>query len=841
MSAKPQARLVSQPQRGLTAEEAERRLRRDGPNRVPEAPPPSRLELIGRQLANPMVALLGVAAAVSVAIGEWLDAGIIVAIAIANTVLGYFQEGRAEGASRRLRKLMSPMATVVRDGRVVRVAAEKLVLGDLVRLRGGDRVAADLTLVGGDGLEVDESAVTGESLPVAKTTGATLFAGGIVTRGAGDATVAATGARTEIGRAVMSALRMPRTLTPLQRRLQRFAGFLLRAAVLLCLALAGLAWAQGESLADSILIGVSLAVAAVPEGLPAVLTIALALGVQRMAERGAIAKRLEAVETLGSATVICADKTGTITENRMSLALLYPCALGEEVTPGDGASAEEIDELLTASLLASDELVRSADGSADASVEPVEAAIVAAAAGRGIDAAEVLAGRDVVGMRPFDSERKRMSVTIGSADGRTLFAKGAPEKMLERLSEGADLGDLGDRAARWAERGMRVLIVARRELPAQEVDEETDLVPLGILGIHDAARAGVAESVEEARNAGVRTVMITGDHPGTALAIARETKVVKEDGAEVLTGSELDELSDEELAARCPDVGVYARVVPRHKVRIVDALRRRGEVVAMTGDGVNDVPALEAADIGVAMGERGTDAARAAADLVLTDDDYSTIVEAIRRGRSIYENVLRFVHFLLAANAGEVLVFALAIALGLDAPLTVVQILVVNLLTDGLPAVALAVDPPERDAMQRPPRPPAQGIIDPIRSRLIVGGLATGLAAFASFLIGQSESHVVGQTMAFATLVFAQLTHVFAVRGTDWFFRAGMNAALIGAVLLSGIVQVVILAVPAVAQRFDVVGLSPAQVAWALALASVPFVAVELFKAVMRKRGAVLV
>ena len=822
--------------RGLTTSEAERRLHREGPNRVPEAAPPSRLELVGRQLANPMVALLGLAAAVSVAIGEWLDAAIIVAIALANTALGYFQEGRAEGASRRLRKLMAPMATVLRDGQVRRVSAEALVRGDRVRLRGGDRVPADLSLTSGDGIEVDESAVTGESLPVSKPPGSTLYAGAIVTRGAGDAVVTATGSRTEIGRAVMSALRIPPTPTPLQRRLQRFAGFLLRAAVLICLALAGLAWAQGESLTDSILIGVSLAVAAVPEGLPAVLTIALALGVQRMAERGAIAKRLEAVETLGSATVICADKTGTITENRMSLARLYLCALGAEVAPQDSVGAEAIDELLTASLLASDELVRVSDGSADPSVEPVEAAIASAAASHGIDAGRLLDEREVVGMRPFDSERKRMSVTIESADGRILFAKGAPEKMLERLVDDVDRSDLVARSERWAEQGMRVLIVAKRELPAG-VEDDTELTPLGILGIHDPARAGVARSVAEAREAGVRTVMITGDHPGTALAIARETRVVEDEHASVLTGAELDELSDDELVARSSEVGVYARVVPRHKVRIVDALRRRGEVVAMTGDGVNDVPALEAADIGVAMGERGTDAARAAADLVLTDDDYSTIVEAIRRGRSIYENVLRFVHFLLAANAGEVMVFALAIALGLDAPLTVVQILVVNLLTDGLPAVALAVDPPERDAMQRPPRPPTQGILDPIRGRLLVGGIATGLAAFVSFLIGESESHAIGQTMAFATLVFAQLTHVFAVRGTDWFFRAGRNTALIGAVLLSAAVQAVILAVPAVAERFDVVALSPVQVAWALALATVPFLAVELFKAIMRARS----
>jgi P-type Ca2+ transporter type 2C len=836
MSGATQPQLEVPRDQGLTTSEAESRLRREGPNLVPEVAPPSRFELVGRQLANPMVALLGLAAVVSVAIGEWLDAAIIVVIGLANTALGYFQEGRAEGASRRLRKLMAPMAHVLRDGQIKRVSAEGLVVGDLVRLRGGDRVPADLSLTSGDRVEVDESVVTGESLPVAKQVGAPLYAGTIVTRGMGEASVSATGAQTEIGRAVVSALRIPRTPTPLQRRLQRFAKFLLQAAVLLCLGLSGLAWAQGDSLADSLLIGVSLAVAAVPEGLPAVLTIALALGVQRMAERGAIAKRLEAVETLGSATVICADKTGTITENRMSLALLYPSALGAEVAPQDDAGADAIDELLTASLLASDELVQASDGSADASVEPVEAAIAEAAANRGIDAGQLFGERDVVGMRPFDSERKRMSVTVESPKGRVLFAKGAPETMLRLLSDAVDASSLSECSERWAEEGMRVLMVAKRELGAGD-DEELELTPLGLLGIRDAARAGVAESVEEAREAGVRTVMITGDHPGTALAISRETTIVGDDEASVITGAELDELSDEELTARSSEARVYARVVPRHKVRIVDALRRHGEVVAMTGDGVNDVPALEAADIAVAMGERGTDAARAAADLILTDDDYSTIVEAIRRGRSIYENVLRFVQFLLAANAGEVMVFALAIALGLDAPLTVVQILVVNLFTDGLPAVALAVDPPERDAMRRPPRSPTEGILDPIRSRLVVGGVATGLAAFASFLIGNADSHAAGQTMAFATLVFAQLTYVFAVRGIDWFFRAGRNAALLAAVALSAIVQVVILAVPAVAERFDVVALSPVQLVSALALATVPFLAAELFKAIMRARS----
>ena len=478
-----------------------------------------------------MVALLGLAAAVSLAIGEWLDAGIIIAIALANTALGYFQEGRAEGASRSLRRLMAPMATVLRDGHIRRVSAEGLVRGDLVRLRGGDRVPADLSLTSGDGIEVDESAVTGESLPVSKPVGSTLYAGAIVTRGAGDAVVTATGRGTEIGRAVMSAMRIPRTPTPLQRRLQRFAGFLLRAAVLLCLALAGLAWAQGESLADSILIGVSLAVAAVPEGLPAVLTIALALGVQRMAERGAIAKRLEAVETLGSATVICADKTGTITENRMSLARVYPCALRSRGRAGRRAGHRGDRRAAHGEPAGFRRAGASSGRVRRPSVEPVEAAIAATAADHGIDAGRLFGERNVVGMQPFDSERKRMSVTIESADGRILFAKGAPEKMIERLVDEADRSGLRERCERWAEQGMRVLVVAKRELPADD-DEDTELTPLGILGIHDAARAGVARSVEEAREAGVRTVMITGDHPGTALAIARETGVVEDDNDE---------------------------------------------------------------------------------------------------------------------------------------------------------------------------------------------------------------------------------------------------------------------------------------------------------------------
>jgi Ca2+-transporting ATPase len=380
---------------------------------------------------------------------------------------------------------------------------------------------------------------------------------------------------------------------------------------------------------------------------------------------------------------------------------------------------------------------------------------------------------------------------------------------------------------------LRVLLVARRDLPAG-ADPESSLLGLGLLALEDPARPGARASVEEARRAGVRTVMVTGDHPGTAVAIARATGIAASADAQAILGAELDGLSDEELIARSREADVYARVVPEHKVRIVDALTRDGEVVAMTGDGVNDGPALEAAHIGVAMGLRGTDAAKAAADMVLADDDYSTIVRAIGRGRSIYDNVLRFVQFLVSANAGEVLVFALAIALGMSAPLTVVQILVVNLLTDGLPAVALGVDPPDRDVMRRPPRPPRQGLLEPIRGPLVVGGAATGAAAFASFAIGDPSGHAVGQTMAFTTLVFAQLAYVFAVRGSGWFYEAGRNPALYAAVLISAATAAAILAVPSLAERFGVVPMSPGQLAAALALAALPFVCLETLKAVRR-------
>ena len=821
---------------GLSDAEAERRLAAYGPNRLPEPEPPSRFTTLWRQLRAPMIGLLAVAAAVSVAIGEELDAIVIAVIVVMNSWLGYAQERGAERAMAGLRGLIHDTARVVRGGWIVELDVDSLVPGDVISIGPGEQPPADARLLQTADLEVDESALTGESLPVPKCaeppapTDAPLaerptmvYAGCTVARGTGRCVVVATGEETEAGKIARAAEEVTRGRTPLERRLEGLASLVLWAAVVACLALAAIAYAQGDSLSESVLIGVSLAVAAVPEGLPAVVTVVLALGVRRMADRGAIVRRLSAVETLGSVSVICTDKTGTLTGGRMEVERV------QAVSPHDGER-----EVIAAALLASDPEL--ASGRGPATGDATEAALARAATARGIEAGDAFPDARVTRVHPFDAERKRMSVTVEASGARRAFVKGAPEAVVGRLREEAERERLRSLAAAWAEEGLRVLLIAHRELPDGS-DPESELAAVGLVGLGDPVRPEVAPAVGEARAAGVRTVMITGDHPGTALTVAREVGIAGEQ-PEVLTGVQIERLSDEQLADRLPAVDVYARVAPIDKVRIVEGLRSDGQIVAMTGDGVNDVPALRRSDAAVAMGVRGTDAARENADVVLTDDNYATIVEAVRAGRTLYENVVRFVHFLLAANAGEILVFAAAIAGGLSAPLTVLQILMVNLLTDGLPAVSLGLDPPEPGVMRRPPRPPREGLIDPIRSRLVVGSLAVGGAAFAAFEIGGPHG-TDGQTMAFLTLVFAQLGHVFAVRGLEPFYRAGWNPYLLASVLLSAALTVVLIAVPPLADRFSVASLSVGQFAVAGLLSLLPFASVELFKVFLRRRRAV--
>jgi Ca2+-transporting ATPase len=845
------AALGTDPGRGLSSRVADERLLLEGANRLPRPPRPTRPVLLGRQFASPLIGLLAAAAILSVLVGEAIDAAVIAVIVALNAAIGYVQESRAETAVAGLQRLLAPMARVVRDGSARSIAAGELVPGDVALLRAGDRVPADGRLVQASELEVDESSLTGESLPDLKRAEppvpieteladrATMaFAGTTVTRGTGRLAVTATGARTEVGRAVRAAGSIRRPATPLQARLGRFAGLVLRVV------LAARAWAHGEELGEAVRIGVALAVAAVPEGLPAVLTAALAIGVQRMAQRNAIVRRLPAVETLGSITVICTDKTGTLTEGRMSLGRIQPFGRAElRLGPDGDPPGEAGREVLSAAAIACQQEPGPLAVPDPAVLDPTSAAIVAAARGQGIDAVLGGAGVTVRRVEPFDSARKRMSVVVEDADGsRTVYVRGAPESILPRLAPEA-VDDrarraLAAQAASWGGQGVRVLLVARRSLE-RGGDPDTDLEPLGLLGLLDAPRAEVAAAIAEARRAGVRTVVVTGDHPDTATAVARSVGIV--DGrSEVttMTGAELDAIDDAELAERAPSVAVFARVAPEHKVRIVGALQRRGEVVAMTGDGVNDVPALEAAHIGVAMGERGTDAAKDSADMVLADDDYSTIVAAIRRGRSIYENVVRFVQFLLAANAGEVLVFTLAITAGLSAPLTVVQILIVNLLTDGPPAVAVAADPPRPRLMDRPPRPPEEGLLESVRGDLLIGGAVTGLAAFGAFLIGDSDDQAAGQTMAFGTLVAAQLAYVFAVRAEGWPPLAGRNRFLYAAVAASAAIAILLLAVAPLRELVDLAALSAGEVVVMAVLALLPFATLIAVKARRGRRAA---
>ncbi|HEU5143098.1 MAG TPA: cation-transporting P-type ATPase [Solirubrobacterales bacterium] len=818
--------LGSDAGRGLDVGEAAARRERFGPNSLPEEAPIGVMALITRQFRDAFVLLLLGAAAVAALLGEWIDTAMIAAIVILNAALGTVQEGRADRAARAVRSLLSPRAVVVRDGSTVEVDAVELVPGDVILLVAGDRVPADGRLLEATRLELDESSMTGESVPVGKRAEppapvaailserpTVVLCGTTVTRGRARVLVTATGANTELARIAAAARRKPPP-TPLERRLDRLARQLLVAVIAACFSLAALLWIHGESLGASLGVGVALAVAAVPEGLVAVVTITLALGMRRLTERGAVVRRLRAVETLGSTTVICTDKTGTLTTNRMTVARLL-------ATPG---ATEE--ELLQAAVIASED-----------AHDPGEAAIAAAAGDRGLRRAELLRDKEIAGGEPFDSERKRMSVVVaGEGEGRSAYVKGAPEAILPCLLDPSAAAQLEEEAETWAAEGIRVLMIARRDDLPPGADPERQLEPLGLIGLVDPVRDGALESVETARQAGIRTIMITGDHPRTALAVARACGIAPATQPILITGPELEETDDADLRERIRTAHVLARVVPEHKSRVVAALQEDAEVVAMTGDGVNDVPALAAADIGVAMGRGGSDAAIDAAELVLTDNSYPTLVAAVEGGRRIYANVVRFINFLLAANAGEVLLFALAVLPGLGAPLTVAQILLINLLTNGLPAVALGLDPADRETMRRPPRPTGEGLLGPMRWRLTVGALITGAAAFAAFLIGSAESDATAQTMAFTTVVFAQLGYVYAVRGDGLFLRTRANWFLNGAVVASALVAVAALAVPAFRDALSTVALSTGQLLAALSLATAPLIGTEVFKAMQRLR-----
>jgi len=843
---------------GLTTEEAKKRLKRFGENKLKEAKKQSALLLFLHQFQDFMVLVLLVATVISGFLGEYVDAVAIIVIVIMNACLGFFQERRAEKSLEALKQLSAPQATVLRDGEWVKVRSQELVVGDVIKFSSGDRIGADVRLIDAKGLEIEESALTGESVPTNKVAApltnehATIgdlhnmaFMGTLVTRGSGVGIVIATGMKTAMGQIANLLQEAETVTTPLQRKLEQLGKILIVVALLLTFLVVVVGVMQGHELYEMFLAGVSLAVAAIPEGLPAIVTIALALGVQRMIKKNAIVRKLPAVETLGCASVICSDKTGTMTENMMTVTHLWASGktwtvsgtgletsgtFYEHDRPVDIKKETMLQQLVTFGALCNNAQLKENNHRRYIDGDPTEGALLVAAMKAGFTK-ERLEGEFTIEQEfPFDSERKMMTVIIKDRSGRRfIITKGAPDVLLERCDRITWNGREQQLTSAWrktvqeiiqtmANKALRTIAIAYRPLAAHEriiteKEAENALIFVGVEGMIDPPRPEVKKAIQQCKEAGIKTVMITGDHVLTARAIAKQLGILPPNG-KVMDGATLSRLSVDELEEVVDDIYVFARVSPEHKLKIVKALQRKGHVVAMTGDGVNDAPAIKSADIGVAMGKSGTDVAKEAAALVLLDDNFATIQAAIHEGRNIYENIRKFIRYLLASNVGEILVMLFAMLLALPLPLVPIQILWVNLVTDGLPALALGLDKAEENVMKRKPRHPKEGVFArglgwKIVSRGFVIGVVT-LAAFMAVYERSGENLGYAQTAAFATLVMAQLIHVFDCRCERSILDRNPfgNLYLVGAVLLSLALVLVVIYYPPLQSVFHTVPLA---------------------------------
>lgn len=890
-------------EQGLSPQEAERRLREIGPNELKEQPRPGFWQHLIDQFRSFVVLLLIAAAIVSGVLGELYEAGAILLIVVLNAILGVVQEGRAERALDALKKLASPEAHVLRGGHVVKVTEREVVPGDVVLLEAGNYVPADVRVVESHNLKISESALTGESESVTKYPEAEIaedaplgdrrtmaYRSTTATYGRGRGVVAATGMQTEIGKIAEMIQSVGEEATPLQIRLDQLGRWLAYGALGICGVVFVIGFAYGTDVLESFLIAISLAIAAVPEGLPAIVTINLALGMREMIKRNALIRRLPAVETLGSASAICSDKTGTLTQNLMTAVRLYTPGLRLEIH-GDGETAEghfhafderdqltdhvqavdhpSVQRLLTGSLLSSDARLEEKEeepGKYQAVGDPTEAALVMAAAKAGLWREQCEDRYPRVDEIPFDSTRKRMTTLHRDPEdeGYIAYVKGAPDVVLNlckaMLADGKEVEltparrthlesvnrDMGQEA-------LRVLAVAYRRYsyrPEMNSDEvEKDLVLVGFVGMRDPARPEVGPAIEKARHAGIRTVMVTGDYPDTARAIAREIGLLRDENGRVMSGAELDQTDDDDLASLVDEIDVFARVSPVHKVRIVEAFRKRDYVVAMTGDGVNDAPALKRASIGVAMGIAGTDVSKETADMVLTDDNYRSIVAAVEQGRIIYANIRKFVYFLLSANIAEIVAIFTATILGAGSPLSPIQLLWLNLVTDGAPALALGMEKGEPDVMERPPRPPNEPIIDfNMRTNMVVQSLVLSAVTLGAYFIGLNGAPslgladsglALGRTMAFVTISVAELwlayvsrSELYSLLGLGPFSNKFMQYAVLTSIILLGLT----IYVPFLQPIFDTVPLTFEAWRIILPLTLLPPIATEVAKIGLRMR-----
>ena len=843
---------------GLSGEEAQKRFERYGPNNLKEKKKESIFVKFIKQFNDFMIITLIIAAIISAVVSklngeaDYIDSIIIVAIVIFNAIMGLVQEQKAEKSLEALKKMSAPNAKVRRNGRVQEIDATMVVPGDIVILEAGNYVPADCRLINSYNLKIEESALTGETIPSLKDSSKILkentamgdlcnmvFATTIVVNGHGEAIVVETGMNTRVGKIAGMIIEDESPETPIQKKLAEVGKILAIACIIICVLIFVIGIFKKIPIIEMFMTSVGLAVAAIPEGLPAIVTIMLSIGVTKMAKKNSIIRKLPAVETLGSSSVICSDKTGTLTQNKMTVTEVRNC-FGR-------ANSNERKFIFELGTMCTDTTEERINGKLGFVGEATEVAISNAAMEEGVSKSFLYDEMKRINDIPFDSKRKMMTTIHKYGNGYRIITKGAPDVLLKRCSNCYSGGqivpifskkeDINEQNNQMAEKALRVIAVAYKDvekLPEMQ-DVEKDLIFCGLIGMIDPPREGVKEAVRTCRRAGIKTVMITGDHLQTAKAIAKELGILKR-GDLAIDGETLERMSQHELEQNIMDYSVFARVSPEHKVRIVKAFQSTGAVVAMTGDGVNDAPALKNADIGIAMGKGGTDVAKNAADMILLDDNFVTIVEAVKQGRNIYDNIKKAIHFLISTNIGEIVTIFFGLVLGIKSPLLAIQLLWINLVTDSLPAIALGLEKEEENIMSRLPRNPKKNLFaDGLWWKIMIEGAMLGIFTLLAFSIGNRLYSVeVGRTMAFLTLGILELVHSFNIKSEESIFKIGVfeNKYLIGALVLGVILQVIVVVVSPLAQIFSLVPLTGIQWLYTVLIAIAPIPIVEIQKAV---------
>ena len=872
---------------GLTQGEVDSRIEKYGPNSLKEEKRKSLFSRIIAQFSDFLVLILIAAAIISVFVGERTDAIVILAIVVLNAFLGVYQEGKAEKSLDALKKMSSPTAKVIRDGKTSTVKADTLVPGDVVLLDAGDIIPADLRFIESSNLKIEEASLTGESVPVEKDSGEEYkeevslgdrknmgYMSTIVTYGRAKAVVVSTGADTEIGKIATAIQTTDTEVTPLQRQLNGLGKVLGIATIIICVIVFGVGILQGKEVLEMLLIAISLAVAAIPEGLPAIVTIVLAIGMNRMVKRHAIVKKLLAVETLGSTTVICSDKTGTLTQNEMTVVKAYTdetiidvsgsgySSQGEFYIDGekiDPQSILDLRTLLSIGSLANDAEIEETEGGYKVIGDPTEGSLITLGSKAAIDKKVINKAHPRIEEIPFDSARKMMTTFHKDfiAGKIVSFTKGAPDIIIDKCSYISLKGrpvpfddelrkQTMDINSEFSKDALRVLAFAYKEYPALPLDivqseVESDMVFVGLVGMIDPARPEAKDAIEKCKHAGIKTIMITGDYKETAFAIAKQLGMA-EDESQAIMGSALDSLDDKELQERVKTTRVFARVSPDHKVRIVEALKRNGNTTAMTGDGVNDAPALKKADIGVSMGITGTDVAKNTAELILTDDNFASIVSAVEEGRVIYDNIRKFVYFLLSCNIGEIIVIFVSILANLPVPLLPIQLLWLNLVTDSFPALALGMEKGDPDIMEKKPRDPKEPLLNKdLISRIAVQSIAIGATTLAAYLIAlrtYPDNIVEARSIAFTTLIMAELLRSYSVRSqSHTIFEIGLfsNMTLVYGTLFSFALTMAVVYIPFLQPIFDTFPMGLSDWSIVIPFSFIPLIVGEVSKIVRRK------